>query len=132
MKLVFTGINQDAVTIYVALIVERFVWLATIVERDRIGPNILFALSDFLPVVLPVHAMPKKVIIDSVFETGPNRRTRIRRRSVNNDRACRRTPAVINPVFVSALSFVIRALDVVTKRSCIPDVNRSVKFFHIA
>ena len=131
MKFVFTRINQNAITIYVTLIVDWFVWLATVVERDGIGPNVLFALSDLLPVVLPVHAMPVKVIIDSVFETGPDRRTRIRGRSVDNNRTCRRTPAVINPVFVSALAFFVRAVDVVSERSCVPDVDRSVELFHV-
>src|SRR6185503_12174017 len=131
VKFVFPGINQNPITIYVTLIVEWFVWLAAVVERNWIGPNILFALPDLLPVVLPVHAMPVKVIIDSMFETGPDGRTRICRRCVNNNRAGRRTPAVINPVFASALTFVIRARDVVTKWSCIPDIDRSVELFHV-
>src|SRR5215212_287025 len=131
MKFVFTGINQDPVTMNVTLIVDWFVWLATVVERNWICPNILYAFPNLLPVVLPVYAMPIKVIIDSVFETGPNRRTRICGRSVNNNRTRRRTPTVINPVFASALAFIVRALDVVPKRPCIPDVDRPVELFHI-
>src|ERR1041385_4647048 len=130
MKFVFTGINQNSIPIYVTLIIDWFVWLATVVEGNWIGPNILFAFSYLLPVVLPVHAMPVKVIIDSVFETGPNRRTRIRGWCVDNNRTRGRTTAVVNPVFVSALAFVVRPRDVVTERACIPDVDRAVEFFH--
>src|SRR3569832_844123 len=131
VKFVFTGINQNSITIYVTQIVDWFVWLATVVERNRIVPNVLFAFADLLAVVLPVHAIPVKVIIDAVFETRPNRGTRISGRSIDNDRTRRRTPTVIDPVFVSAPPFFVGARDVIAERSCVPEVDRAVELFDV-
>src|ERR1041385_8736636 len=105
MKLVLARIDQNAVAVYVTLIVDGFIWLATVVERDGIGPYVLLSLADLLPVVLPVHTMPVKIIIDIVFETGPDRRTRISRRSIDDNRARSGTAAVVDPVLASAFAF---------------------------
>src|SRR5689334_1653545 len=131
MKFVFARIDQHAVAVYVTLIVDWFIWLAAIVERDGIGPDVLLSLAYLLPVVLPVHAMPVKIVIDAVFETGPDRGARIGGRSVDDDRTRRGTAAVIDPVFVTAFSFFIRAGDVISERACIPNVDRSVEFLDV-
>src|SRR5512132_1992057 len=121
MELVFTRIDQDAVAVYVTLIGDGFVRLPTVIEGNGIGPDVLFSLAYFLPVVLPVHAVPVKIIIDAVFETGPDRRARIRGRSIDNNRAGSGTTAVIDPVLAPAFTLLVCACDVVTERTCIPN-----------
>src|SRR5262245_11779972 len=131
MKFVFTRIDQNSIAVYIALIVEWFIWLATVVERDWIGPYVLFALAYLLPVVLPVHAMPVKTIIDAVFETGPDGSAWIRGRCINDNRTCSGTAAVVDPVFASAFTFLICAGDVVSQWARIPYVDRSVEFLDV-
>src|SRR4029079_16983095 len=101
MKRVFTWINQNTITIDVALIVDWFIRLTAIVECDRVGPDILFSFADFLAIVLPVHTVPVKIVIDVVFETGPDGGTWIRGGRVDDDRSGSRTATVVDPVFVS-------------------------------
>src|SRR5690349_4577033 len=127
MKLLFTGIDQHAVPVDVALIGDWLVWLAAIVKRDWIRPYILFALAHLLPVVLPVHAMPIEIIVDAVFETGPDRGARIGGRSIYDDRARCGTAAVVDPVLSSTHALLVGARDVVSERTCIPDVDRAVE-----
>src|ERR1044072_687873 len=131
MKLVFTWIDQNAISIDVALIVDWFVRLATIVECDRVGPNILFPLADLLAIVLPVHTMPVKIVIDVVFEAGPDGGAWIGGGCVDDDRSGSRTAAIVDPVFATTLPFLVSACDVVTERACVPDVDRSVQILNI-
>src|SRR6185369_13445958 len=131
MKLVFTWIKQNAITVYVALIVDRLIRLAAIVECDGVGPDILFSFAYLLAIVLPVHTMPVKIVIDAVFETGPDGGTWIRGRRVDDNRSGSRTATVVDPVFVPALAFFVSAFDVVTKRACVPDVDRSVEILNV-
>src|SRR5689334_2624824 len=102
MKFVLTRVNEHAVAVYVTLIVDWFIWLATIVERDWIGPYVLLSLAYLLAVVLPVHTVPVKIIVNAVLETRPDRCARIRGRCIDDNRAGGRTTAVIDPVFASA------------------------------
>src|ERR1044071_4330526 len=69
MKFVLTRIDENALTVYVTLIVNWFVWLAPVVERDWIGPYVLLALAYLLAIVLPVHALPVKIIAIAVYVT---------------------------------------------------------------
>src|SRR5215813_9448651 len=114
MKLVFARIDQNTITVYVTLIVDRFIRLSTIVEGDRVGPDILFSFAYLLPVVLPVHAMPVEIVVDVVFEAGPDGGAWIGGGRVDNNRAGSRTATVVDPVLASALAFFIGAFDVVT------------------
>src|SRR6185369_8391993 len=131
MKLVFAWIDQNAITIYVALIVDWFVRLTTIVECDRVGPHILFSFAHLLAIVLPVHAMPEKIVVDVVFETGPDGGTWIRGGRVDDDRSGSRTATVVDPVFASVLPFLVSAFDVVTERACVPDIDRTVEILNV-
>src|SRR5690242_9304227 len=131
MKFVFARIDQNAIAIYVTLIVDWFIWLSAVVEGDGIGPYVLLSLAYFLPVVLPMHALPVKIIIDAVFETGPDRGARVGGRSIDDNRACGRTTAVVDPVFASAFTFLICARDVVSERACIPNVDCAIEFLDI-
>src|ERR1051326_4633377 len=107
MKLVFTRIDQNAVAVDVALVTDWLVWLAAVVERDRVGPNVLFSLADFLPVVLPVHALPEKVVVDVVFETRPDRGAWIGGGRVDHDRACGGAAAGVDPAPPFGLKFLL-------------------------
>src|ERR1041384_5278824 len=131
MKLVFTWINEHTITIYVALIVDWLIRLATIVECDRVVPDILFSFAYLLAIVLPVDTMPVKIVIDAVFETGPDGGTWISGGRVDDDRSGSRTPTVVDPVFAPALPFLVSTFDVVTERACVPDVDRSVEILHV-
>src|SRR6185369_15134915 len=131
MKFVFTGIDQHTIAIYVPLIVDWFIRLTTIVECNRIGPHILFPLANFLAIVLPVHAMPVKIIVDVVFEARPDGGARIGGGCVDDNCSGSRTSAVVDLVFAPALSFFICAFDVVTKRACVPNVDSSVEFLDV-
>src|ERR1043166_5688989 len=131
MKFVFARIDQNAVAVYVTLVVDWFIRLATVVERDGIGPHVLLSLANFLAVVSPVYAVPVKIIVDAVFETRPHRGARIGGRSVDDDRARSGTAAVIDPVFVTALTFLVRARDVITERACVPDIDRAVELLDV-
>src|ERR1051326_4045019 len=108
MKFVFARIDQPTVAVDVTLIVNWFIRLAAVVKRDGIGPHVLLSLAHLLPVVLPVHAVPVKIIVDAVFEAGPDRGARIGGRSVDDDRARSWTAAVIDPIFVTACAFFLR------------------------
>src|SRR6185436_2463903 len=99
--------------------------LATIVEGDGIGPDVLLALAYLLTIVLPVHAVPVKVVVDVVFETGPDGCARVCRWCVNHDRPGSGTAAVINPVLPSAATFFSGALDVVAEWAGVPDIARA-------
>src|SRR4030095_4189091 len=68
MKFVFSRIHQDPIAIDITLVVDRFIWLAAIIESDRVGPDVLLSLTHLLPVVLPVHSVPVEVVVDTVFE----------------------------------------------------------------
>src|SRR5437868_7666255 len=131
MKLVFSRIHQNSVTIYVSLIGNRFVRLTAVVESYWIGPNVLLSFANLLPVVLPMHAMPVKVVIDAVFEAGPDRGARIRCRGVDHNRARGGTTTVVNPVFVSALTLLLGPLDVVPKWAGVPNIDRAIEFFYV-
>src|SRR6185369_1034792 len=131
MKLVFTRIDQNAVAVYVALVVDWFVWLATVIECNRVSPDVLFALAYLLTVMLPMHAVPIKVVIDAVFETGPDRGARISGRSIDDNRACGGTAAVINPVLAPVFTFLVGAGDVIAERTGIPNVDRSIEFLNV-
>src|ERR1043166_6005596 len=78
MKFVLAGIHEDAVAIYITLIGDWFVWLSAVVESYRIRPHVLLFFANLLPVVLPMHAVPVKVVVDAMFEAGPDRGARIR------------------------------------------------------
>src|SRR6478672_7220820 len=94
VQLVFTGIKQHAVAVDVALIGNRLVRLTSVIEGNRIGPNILLTLAYLLPIVLPVHAVPEKIVVNVVFETSPDSCARVRRGRVDHDCAGGRTAAV--------------------------------------
>ena len=81
MKFVFAGIHQNTVAVNVALIIDGLVRLPAIVESDWVGPNILLALAHLLSIVLPVNAVPEKIVVDAVFEAGPDSGARIGRRA---------------------------------------------------
>src|SRR5262245_48424344 len=83
VKLVFAWIDQQAVAVGVILIVRGFVRLATVVEGDRIGPDVLYAVALFLSVVSPMDAVPIEIGFDPVFETGPGHDTRVGGRGVD-------------------------------------------------
>src|SRR4030095_11030148 len=102
VKFVFSRIHQDAIAIDIALIVDRFVRLAAIVESDRIGPDVLLSLTDFLPVVLPVDSVPVEIVVDTMFEACPDRRTRIGSWSINYNRTGSRAAAVVDPILSSS------------------------------
>src|SRR5690242_1150023 len=131
MKVVFAWIDQNAIAVYVTLIVGWFIWLAPVVERDRVGPHVLLSLADLLAVVLPVYALPVKIIVDAVFETRPNRGARIGGRSIDDDRARSRTAAVVDPVLATALAFFVCACDVVSERARVPNVDRAVELLDV-
>src|ERR1051325_1585702 len=131
MQLVFTRIHQNAVAVYVALVVDWFVWLSAVVERDRVDPHILFSLAYLLPVVLPVHAVPVKIVVNAVFETSPDGAARISGRSVNDNGARSRTAAVIDPVLASVFTFLVCASDVVAERTGVPNVDRAIEFLDV-
>src|SRR5215467_3844808 len=131
MKFVLTWIHEDAVAVYISLIVDWFVWLSAVVEGYRIRPHVLLSFANLLAVVLPVHAMPKKVVVDAVFEAGPDRGARIRCRRIDHDRARCWTTAVVDPVPVTALTFFSSALDVVAERTRVPDIDRAVELLHV-
>src|SRR2546423_6460150 len=99
MKLLFSRVHEYPVTIYVSLIGNGFVRLTAVVESYWIGPNVLLSLANLLPVVLPMHAMPVKVVIDAVFEAGPDRGAGIRCRCVNHNGAGSGTTTVVDPIF---------------------------------
>src|SRR5215510_1956556 len=115
MELVFTGIDQNTIAIYVNLIVDGFIRLATIVECNRIGPDILFPLANLLAIVLPMHTVPVKIIINTVFETCPDSGAWVRGGRIDDNRAGSRTATVVDPVFASASSLFVSAFDVVTE-----------------
>ena len=73
MNLFLSGIHQNTVAIDIPLIFNRLVRLSTIVESNRVGPNVLLSLAHLLSIVLPMHAVPKEVVVDAMFETGPDR-----------------------------------------------------------
>src|ERR1044072_5174876 len=102
MKFVFARIDQHTVAVDVTLIVNWFIWLAAVVEGDRIGPHVLLSLANLLPVVSPMDAMQKKIFIEGVFKAGPERGAWMGSRSVDKNRARSRTAAVIDPILVSA------------------------------
>src|SRR5215217_241030 len=131
MQLVFTRIHENTVAIYVSLIVGRFVRLTAVVEGYWIRPDVLLSFANLLPVVLPVHAMPVEVVVDAMFEAGPDRRAGIRCRRIDHDRARRRTTTVVDPVPVPALTFFSGAFDVITERAGIPDIDGAFEFFHV-
>src|SRR6185503_8489879 len=131
VQLVFTGIQQYTIAVDISLIREWLVRLATIVEGDWVGPDVLLTLAYLLAIVLPVHTVPEKVVVNVMFETGPDGGTRVRSGRVNHDRAGRGTAAVINPVLSSAAPFFSSALDVVAKGAGVPDIDRAVEFLHI-
>ncbi len=126
MELFFTGVYEDAITVYVTLIGDRLVRLSAVVERYRICPDILPPFADLLPIVLPMDPVPVKVVVDAVLETGPYSRARIGSGRINHDRACRRSPAVVYPVPATSRTLLIRPLNVVAKWSCVPDVDGPV------
>src|SRR6185436_4946022 len=111
------------ITIDITLVVDRFIWLAAIIESDRIGPDVLLSLTNLLPVVLPVHSVPVEIVVDTVFEACPDRRTRISGWSVDHDRTGGGPAAVINPIFATAPTFLIATSNVVPKLTGIPYVN---------
>ena len=131
MQLVFAGIQQHTIAVDISLIGKGLVRLAAIVEGDWIGPDVLLALAYLLAIVLPVHAVPEKVVVDVMFKTGPDSGARVCSRRVNHNRAGGRTAAVINPVLASAATFFSSALDVVAKWAGVPDIDRAIEFLHI-
>src|SRR5689334_12280410 len=102
MNLLLARIDEDAVAVYVALIVRGLVGLAAIVERDGVLPNVLSALADLLAVVLPVVAVPVVIDLYVVFEAGPDGCARVGRGRVNDYRAALRSSAVVYPVAAAA------------------------------
>ena len=58
MELLFARIDQDAVAIDIALIVERLVGLLPVVESHALRPDVLIAFPLFLRIVAPVHRVP--------------------------------------------------------------------------
>src|SRR5258708_3770815 len=98
MYFLFTGVHQHAVAVDVPLIVQWLVWLPAIVESDWVRPDVLPALPNLLTVVLPVDTMPEEVIVDPVFEAGPNCCTCISSRSIDHDRARRGSSTVVDPI----------------------------------
>src|SRR6476620_307341 len=131
MKLVLTRVHQNTVAIDISLIVNWLVGLTAIVKGNWIDPNVLFSFTCFLSIVLPVHSMPIEVIINAMLKAGPDSCTRVGRRRIDNDRARSWSAAVIDPVLSSAGTFLFRPLDVVTKRTSIPDVDRTIEFLHV-
>src|SRR5205085_5565846 len=89
------------------------------------------ALADLLPVVLPVDAVPVEVVVNAVFETGPDGGARVRCGGVDDDGPSRRAPAVVDPIFMTARPFFSRALDIVAERPRVPDVNRAVQLLDV-
>src|SRR4030095_6174444 len=102
VKFVFSRIHQDPIAIDITLVVDRFIWLAAIIESDRIGPDVLLSLTNFLPIVLPVDSVPVEIVIDTMFEACPDRRTRIGSRSINYNRTGSRAAAVVDPILSSS------------------------------
>src|SRR6185295_16609690 len=95
MQLVFSGIQEDTVAVDISLVGKGLVRLAAIVEGDRVGPDVLLALAYLLAIVLPVHAVPVKVVVNVVLKARPYSCARVCCRRVNHDRAGCRTAAVI-------------------------------------
>src|SRR5437667_3872444 len=131
MNLFLSGVHQHSVTVDVSLIFHRFVWLSTVVESYWVDPHILESLANFLPVMPPMNTFPVKVIIHSMLEAGPDRCARIRRRSVYYNGAGRGTSPVINPVPMTPRTLTVCAVNVIAKRSGIPDIDRTIELCDI-
>src|SRR6185503_20445712 len=112
-------------------IIYGFIGLSAIVESDWVGPNILPALARLLSIVFPMNTMPIEIIVDAMFEAGPDCGARIGRRRVDHDGAGRGASAVIDPIFVTVRTFLPGTLDVVAERTGIPDIDRTVELFHV-
>ena len=110
MQLLLARIEQHAVAVDVALVVDRLSRLAAVVERDRVGPDVLVALALLLRVVLPVHGVPVEVHADVVLERGPDHRPRVGGRRVDRDGASGWAAAVVEPVLAPARP-LLRARD---------------------
>src|SRR5690242_20644764 len=80
VKYILAGIHQNAVAIYVSLILNRFVWLSPIIKRNWVGPNVLFSLTYLLSIVLPVHTLPEEIIVNTMLKARPYCCSGIRRR----------------------------------------------------
>src|SRR5215813_9845144 len=131
MDLFLAGIHQHSIPIDVALVIQRFIWLAAIIKGDGIGPDILPAFTDLLSIVLPVDAVPIKVDLDSMFEAGPDGRAWIRCGSVDHNRAGCWSTAVVDPILPTTRTLFLCSLNVVTLRSRIPYIDVTIEFLHI-
>src|SRR6266542_663966 len=132
MYFFFSRVNEYSVAIDKTLIVEGLVRLPPIVKGDRVGPHVLPALAHLLAIVSPVYAVPEEVIVHTMFEAGPNCCARIGSWGIDYDGSGGGPAAVINPIPMTPRALLHCALNVVAKRSCIPDVDRSVELLYIA
>ena len=127
MEALLARIEEHAVAVNVALVVQRLVWLLAVVERDGVGPHVLVAVADFLRVVPPVDGVPVEVHLHVVLEGGPDRRARVGGGRVDRDGAGGRTAAVVDPV-AAALRLVRSWPDrCESPRSRVPDVDGAIE-----
>ena len=117
VQLLLARIHKHAIAVGKALAGERLIGLTAIVEGDRIGPNVLDAVTLLLTIVLPVITVPVEIDLDAVLEAAPDSSSRIRRRGIDDNGAAERTTAVIDPVVMTTCSFLKRALDLKSLRT---------------